>query len=266
MIGEKLGSFQIEAVLGSGAMGVVYRATNETTRPAGGRQGHQRRARDQKGKASERFRREAEILQQFRHPNIVRFLAVGRSRRTSYFAMEFIPGQTLDDRPRGARAAALARGRRPGHPALRRPALRPRARRRPPRPEAVEPDGHRGRPGQADRLRHRQGPRRHRPDGHRAGPWARPPTWPPSRSAARPRSATRPTSTPWASCSTRCSTGEPPFEGATAVVLMHCHLNEPPPRPSAKVARDPRGARRPDREADGQGPRRPPLGRRGRRA
>ena len=41
-------------------------------------------------------------------------------------------------------------------------------------------------PGQADRLRDRQGPRRDRPDGHRAGPWGRPPTWPPSRSAGRP--------------------------------------------------------------------------------
>ena len=30
-------------------------------------------------------------------------------------------------------------------------------------------------------------------------------------------------------------TGKPPFDGASAVVLMHCHLNEPPPRPSDKV-------------------------------
>ena len=30
-------------------------------------------------------------------------------------------------------------------------------------------------------------------------------------------------------------TGQAPFEGSSPVVLMHCHLNEPPPRPSAKV-------------------------------
>ena len=28
--------------------------------------------------------------------------------------------------------------------------------------------------------------------------------------------------------------GKPPFEGSTPVVLMHSHLNEPPPRPSAR--------------------------------
>ena len=31
LVGEKLGSFRIESVVGSGAMGVVYRATNEKT-------------------------------------------------------------------------------------------------------------------------------------------------------------------------------------------------------------------------------------------
>ena len=48
------------------------------------------------GKAYERFRREAEILQQFRHPNIVRFLALGRYKGTSYFAMEYVAGETLE--------------------------------------------------------------------------------------------------------------------------------------------------------------------------
>ena len=77
MIGEKLGSFRIESTLGVGAMGVVYKATNETTgRPAAVKVVNSEIA--QRGKAYERFRREAEILQQFRHSNIVRFLAVGR--------------------------------------------------------------------------------------------------------------------------------------------------------------------------------------------
>ena len=95
MIGEKLGSFRIESTLGVGAMGVVYKATNETTgRPAAVKVVNSEIA--QRGKAYERFRREAEILQQFRHSNIVRFLAVGRYQGTSYFAMEYIKGQTLE--------------------------------------------------------------------------------------------------------------------------------------------------------------------------
>ena len=35
-------------------------------------------------------------------------------------------------------------------------------------------------------------------------------------------------------------TGEPPFSGATAIVLMHAHINEPPKRPSAKTQEIPK--------------------------
>ena len=95
LIGEKLGSFRIESVVGSGAMGVVYRATNEKTgRIAAVKVVSTEFA--QGGKIRDRFEREAEILQQFRHPNIVRFLAVGRFRGTSYLAMEFVEGSTLE--------------------------------------------------------------------------------------------------------------------------------------------------------------------------
>jgi serine/threonine-protein kinase len=100
MIGEKLGSFRIEAVLGTGAMGVVYRGVNEAKGPeAKGRTAAIKVINGeiaQQSQMFERFRREAEILQQFRHPNIVRFLAVGRYQGTSYVAMEYVQGQTLE--------------------------------------------------------------------------------------------------------------------------------------------------------------------------
>src|SRR5262245_15450002 len=95
MIGEQLGSFRIDAVLGTGAMGVVYRGTNQETGRAAAVKVISGEIAKQ-GKAYERFKREAEILRQFRHPNIVRFLALGRFKGTSYFAMEYVPGETLE--------------------------------------------------------------------------------------------------------------------------------------------------------------------------
>ena len=45
MIGEKLGSFQIESILGTGTMGVVYRGESETGLACRGK-GHQWRDRE----------------------------------------------------------------------------------------------------------------------------------------------------------------------------------------------------------------------------
>ena len=96
MIGQRLGSFLIEEKVGSGAMGVVFRALHEKTgRTAAvkiitGEAG-------QKAKVPERFEREAKILESFRHPNIVRFLARGRFAGTNYVAMEYLTGGTLED-------------------------------------------------------------------------------------------------------------------------------------------------------------------------
>jgi serine/threonine-protein kinase len=95
MIGQQLGSFQLEERIGAGAMGIVYRAAHVRN----GKKAAVKIITTEaalRGNAFERFEREAEILQQFRHPNIVRFLAVGRSKGTSYFAMEYIDGKTLE--------------------------------------------------------------------------------------------------------------------------------------------------------------------------
>jgi eukaryotic-like serine/threonine-protein kinase len=96
MVGQKLGSFKIESKIGSGAMGEVYRATHEKTGKTAAVKVILGEAAN-RGNASARFLREAEILEQFRHPNIVRYLARGRYQGTSYYAMEFIQGKPLDD-------------------------------------------------------------------------------------------------------------------------------------------------------------------------
>jgi serine/threonine-protein kinase len=97
MLGEKLGSFTLESKLGSGAMGQVYLAVHDKK---GLKAAVKVMTADASGKGSmgERFEREAEILQQFRHPNIVRFYAVGRSKGRPYIAMEYVDGGTLDER------------------------------------------------------------------------------------------------------------------------------------------------------------------------
>ena len=95
MIGQQLGSYRIDSVLGSGAMGVVYKATHVTNGrtaavkliPAGA---------SNTANAALRFKREAEILKQLKHPSIVRFHAVGMSAGTRYFAMEYIEGTNLE--------------------------------------------------------------------------------------------------------------------------------------------------------------------------
>ncbi len=95
MIGEKLGSYRIEAVLGSGAMGIVYRGINEARNTQAA---IKLISADQmgKGKAFDRFIREAKILEKFSHPNIVRYLARGKSAGHYYYAMEYVQGRTLD--------------------------------------------------------------------------------------------------------------------------------------------------------------------------
>ncbi len=99
MIGQRLGSFLIEEKIGAGAMGVVFRALYERPdRPPmhaavkiiTGEAGS-------KARIPKRFEREAKILEKFRHPHIVRFLARGRYQGVDYVAMEYLTGGTLED-------------------------------------------------------------------------------------------------------------------------------------------------------------------------
>src|SRR5262245_22454641 len=97
-VGQAIGPFIIEKELGSGAMGTVYRATlREDGKPdrvvalkviAFGLSGNEQ--------ALARFEREYKILKQLSHPNIVRNVGTGRYKGTSFFAMEFVDGRSLD--------------------------------------------------------------------------------------------------------------------------------------------------------------------------
>lgn len=86
--------YDIRGVLGSGGMGVVYRAVQITT-------GHPVALKTIKPEVRpsaiglERFRREAEISRQLDHPHIVRYLDTGGGEdgRALWFAMEFVQGE-----------------------------------------------------------------------------------------------------------------------------------------------------------------------------
>jgi eukaryotic-like serine/threonine-protein kinase len=101
--------YEVEAMLGRGGMGVVFRARhlrlNRTVALkmalAGAYTGPHER---------ERFRREAEAMAGLRHPNVVQVYDVGDSDGRPYFTMEFVEGPSLAQKltvtPQPARRAA----------------------------------------------------------------------------------------------------------------------------------------------------------------
>src|SRR3954447_11686497 len=95
LVGKEIGPFHIERELGCGAMGTVYRAVYRDT---GQRVALKFIALSLLGNdtAVKRFEREANILKQLRHPNIVRLIGYGRHHKTPYIAMEYVDGAPLD--------------------------------------------------------------------------------------------------------------------------------------------------------------------------
>src|ERR1700758_3187685 len=95
-VGERVGPFDIERRVGTGAMGAVYLARYRKTGKlvalkvmlAGG---------DDNPLALARFEREAEVLKQLDHPNIVRFYVASHYQGAPYYAMEFIEGEPVDE-------------------------------------------------------------------------------------------------------------------------------------------------------------------------
>ncbi len=95
--GIEIPDFDLEAEIGRGGMGVVYRARQRSLRRTvalktitpGRLEGQS---------AVERFRREAEAAGRLSHPNIVPVYEFGSSRGTHYFTMGFVEGQSLATR------------------------------------------------------------------------------------------------------------------------------------------------------------------------
>src|SRR6516225_7186324 len=95
VIGQTLGHYRIEAKLGQGGMGVVYRAFDtHLDRPVAIK--ILRADATTSPERRRRFQQEAKAASALNHPNIVHIYDISSSGGTDYIAMEFVVGKTLD--------------------------------------------------------------------------------------------------------------------------------------------------------------------------
>jgi len=89
-----MGPYRVEAKIGQGGMGAVYRAVHEKTgqrvaiKVLSGRLSEQSRFR-------RRFSAEVEALKKLHHPNIVRLIGYGEHEGELFYAMELVEGPSL---------------------------------------------------------------------------------------------------------------------------------------------------------------------------
>jgi predicted Ser/Thr protein kinase/tetratricopeptide (TPR) repeat protein len=88
-VGERIDRYELVGVLGSGAMGVVFRARD----PELGREVALKLLRP--GAAAERLQREAQALARLTAPNVVRVYDVGEHAGRVFVVMELVEGATL---------------------------------------------------------------------------------------------------------------------------------------------------------------------------
>jgi len=94
-VGSQLGPYRIEAVIGEGGMGVVYKALDvKLNRPAAIKFLHDDLA---DVAARRRFQREAKMASSLNHPHIVTVYDAGEFDGQQYLITEFVDGGTLQD-------------------------------------------------------------------------------------------------------------------------------------------------------------------------
>ncbi len=94
LIGRTLGDFRVLDLIGQGSMARVYRAVQiSLDRPVALKVYQEGILHS--GDFTERFRREAEYLARFEHPNILPVYAAGQEGDFHFFALRLVSGQTL---------------------------------------------------------------------------------------------------------------------------------------------------------------------------
>jgi serine/threonine protein kinase/formylglycine-generating enzyme required for sulfatase activity len=120
LVGQRLGDFELEAELGRGAAGIVYRARQVSRDRTVAVKVLLPLQRTDALRGAERFRREALAAARLRHPAIVPTYYYGTDHGRDYYAMEWIDGPDLRDHL--DRLAALPREQpSPAQPDLRDP-------------------------------------------------------------------------------------------------------------------------------------------------
>ena len=94
--GTRLGQYEVQDLIGQGAMGVVYRAYHVQLERTGAVKVLLGIAPDTDSTA--RFRHEAQAIAQMRHPNIVNVFDFGEYEGTPYMIIEYVPGGSLASR------------------------------------------------------------------------------------------------------------------------------------------------------------------------
>jgi len=92
---SRVGRFQVEALIGFGGMGEVYRAWDPSLERSVALKALRPGELRDPG-AAERFRREALALAQLNHPNVCQVHELVDGPEASYIAMELVEGHTLD--------------------------------------------------------------------------------------------------------------------------------------------------------------------------
>jgi len=107
-IGDRIGRYHVLRPLGSGAMGIVVEAYDETLdRRVAIKVLHERRSKQQE----RRLLREAQALARLSHPHVVQVYEIGEAADHLFIAMELVVGQPLDrwqQEPRSWREAVQA--------------------------------------------------------------------------------------------------------------------------------------------------------------
>lgn len=93
--GTMLAHYRVESVLGSGAMGTVYRALDTSLDRSVAVKVLKPKIAGEPGILA-RFVREARAAARVNHSNLTHIYFVGREDKLQFFAMEYVPGETLE--------------------------------------------------------------------------------------------------------------------------------------------------------------------------